>query len=647
MAGDRWHELEGADCAGQVVSVCRALESLVGSPLRARWLTARSMYEARDVTVDLAAGGSVGRTVNDGAVYGDELYNVSRSAVDTGQAEIAARQRPKPMFLTTDADWRTKRKAKKLGRFVEAILHQSQGARYADAWELGEDVFRDAEIAVGGVIKVTLDIPRERVGLERVPAYEVLVDPVEARNGDPQNWYHHYPMDADQAKSKFLEGIDDEDERSRIAGAIEGSTDFAEMMEARTVTERTQNTIRVFEAWHLPPSADKPGKHVFCCTGGMLYEEEWEWPLPPFAFHVWSREAFGIWGTGLVEAGATQHEKVNELARNMHERVRLGTTKYIFYQPGTVDTDQLKGNDGVVFVAVTDASKQPHESNTPAITPAETELLETEIRRYYDLQGVSQMSAAQRKEPGVESGTALQTLGDMKAVRFLPKSRAYELMFARLGELIVHAMRDLAVEKPGYIAKWPGKQFLQTIPWKDVDLAADMFVCRVAPVSAMSNDPGERLEMVEKLTGMGFVSRDKYLELLGMPDLDSLLAHETSETQWIDKMVDRYLDAEDNEELEKLGGYREPDGYLLNPMNALVQVAQHYFDAMVNDAPEFNCSLLQRFMRSLQRIIEKANAPAPAAPQGPALVPGQPAVPMGPPGAAVVPPVGPPVGVAA
>lgn len=648
---DRWFDLEGEECAGQVVSITRALEDLIGAPLRQRWIQGRSYYEGRNCANDLDTGGPPVRLSNENVeTFGDELYNVSRSAVDTGHAEIAARQRPKPMFLTTDADWRTKRKAKKLGRFVEALLAQSQGTRYADAWELGEDCFRDAEIAVGGVVKVTIDAGRERVDLRRVPAYEVLVDPVEARDGDPQNYFHHYPMDMDRAHTLFLDGVEGAAERARIDAAIHASTELGDYMTARTATNRTHDTIRIFEAWHLPPSADKPGKHVVACTGGMLLEEEWTWPIPPFAFLVWSKEAFGIWGTGLVECGMSQHDKINELARNLHERHRLGTTKYIFYEPGTVDVETLKGNDGVMLIPCRDMSKQPRESNNPGITPAETSLLETEYQRYYNLLGIPQMSAEARKEPGVESGVALQTLGDQKAVRFLPKSRAYELFFVRIGELCVRGMRDLAVAKPGYVAKFPGKRFLEQIPWKDVDLQEDMYVVRVAPVSAMSTDPAERLEIVEKLVGMGYLGRDKYLELLGMPDLDSLLTQETAETQWVEKMVDRYLDSEDDAELKEKGGYREPDGYLLNPLGALTTVAQHYFDAMVNDAPEYNLDLMRRFLRSLQRIIEKQQQPpAQNAAQGapPSLVPGSPAVPTGPPGAAVVPPSGPPQGMAA
>lgn len=648
---ERWYDLEGDACGHQVVEVVRGLETLVGAPMRERWMRARNMYESRDVSQDLATGAIAGAALRDDRVFTDELYNVSRAAVDTGQAEIAARNRPKPMCLTTDADWRTKRKAKRLGRFLEAVLNQPQGARYADSWELGEDIFRDAEIAIGGVVKVTIDVARERIDHTRVPAYEVLVDPVEARDGDPQNWFQHYPMDRETVKARFgnPKGASKE-ELLRLAAAIEAAGEMSEMNTEQALAQRTADIIRICEAWHLPPSVDKPGKHVIATTGGILVEEEYDWPWPPFAFDVWSKEAFGVWGTGLVECGANQHDKINELARNMHERIRLGCTKYIYFRPGSIDIDQQKRNDGVVFVPVLDNGGMPQESNTPPVTQAEIQLLDREYQLYFNVQGVSQMAAEARKEPGLESGVALQTVDNKAAARFLPKSRAYELFFMRLAQLDIRAMRDLAVAKPGYVARFPGKRFLETIPWKDVDMSDDMYTIRVAPVSALSSDPAERLEIVEKLVGMGFISREKYLDLLGMPDLDHLLAGETAETQWIEKIVDVYLDSEDDDDLAERGGFREPDPYLGNALMALTVTAQHYFDAMVNDAPEYNLNLIRRFMRSLQTAVKKQLAniapPAPAN-QNAGMPVGQPAVPNGPPGAAVVPPAAAPPGLGA
>lgn len=630
---ERWFRQTGEECALQVVAICDALRAADGADRRTRYFSALSRYEARSLSNEsMRPDGGV-------LAFDDELYNVSRSAVDTAQAEIASRQRPKPMFLTTGADWRTKRKAKKLDKCVEAQLHLRQGARYADAWQLTEDVFRDAEIAVGGVIKVVVDIAQERVRLERVPCYEILVDPLEAAKGDPQNWFHVYEMDLDAAIEQFA-GDDVEDltelDRTRIRAYLEGSADVTRGAAADISMTRTSPVVVIYEAWRMRFSAKKPGKHVFACKAGALCEEEFAYSTPPLVILTWQSEAFGVWGTGLVESGAAQHDKINEMSEDMHMRLKLCASKYVYYTPGA-DIEAMKGNEYVTFVPVTDPSKIPHETMNPPVTAGEIGMVDREISKYFEIQGVSQVSAEQRHEAGVESAVAQQTLNDIKGVRFLPKARAYELMFVPIGDLIVRGMRDLAVHRPGIIAKWPGAKYLESIKWSDVNMDEDMYWCRVAPVSAMSRDPAQRLQIVEQLVGMGFLSKDKYLELLNMPDLDSVLESDGAETQWVEKLVDRYLDAEDNDELKKLGGFTEPDGYLLNPTGALVTVAQHYFASMVDDVPNYNANLLRRFMSSLQRLIKTPapQAAAPAAAPGAAAVPGAPGI---------VPPVGAPVG---
>ncbi len=631
-SSERWHKLEGDDAAAQVVAICDALERDVGSVHRTRWFDARTLYESRPLVDETMLANGVRQDA--------DLYNLLRSAVDTAQAEIASRQRPKPMFLTTGADWRTKRKAKKLDRFVEAWFHQRQGARYADVWELGEDVFRDAQLAVAGVIKVVADVARKRIRYERIPAYEILVDPYEARGGDPRNWFHVYEMDVDVAISTFTEGKD-EAEALRIRGVIEGSAGFRRNSASASAGEwRATQSVTIFEAWWLSPDANADGKHAFATRGGMLHEEPWTWPRVPFAVLTWSKEPFGIWGVGLGESSAKQHQVVNDLAARMHNRFVLNAHRRTYYKPGTVNLEAMQQNDAEVFVSCTDMAQIPQEREVPPVTPAETTFVETEIRRFYEVSGISQMSANQRKEPGVDAAVAMQTLNDIKSVRFLTKARAYELMFVELGELTVLAARDIA-ENGGLTVNWPGKRFLRTIDWKDVDAANDTYTVRVAPVSSMSRDPAQRLQIVEQLSRMGYLPRDKYLQLLQLPDLETLMESEGKESEWIEQIVERFLDAENDTELDELGGWEQPDGYLSNPVAALALVGQHYFAALVDDVPAYNADLLRDFMRALQDLVEPPNQVAPQ--ETPNLAPGitpppgSPGAPMGGPGPGPVP----------
>lgn len=613
---EHWSELEGDECARVVVDICRGLKETEAQRRKLRWFQCWSRYE--------------GRTFIDESMAGfwdlENRYNVSRSAVDTGQAEIAARQRPKPMFITSGADWHTKRRAKRMDRFVEAWLHQRQGARYADIWELTEDIFRDAAIDVGGVLKIVVDYERKKIGFERIPAYEIMVDPNDALGGDPQSWFHVYDMSAKRAEAMFVPGSGKSLEAQEIKQKIRESVKTGRITTGTSGSSmRVTKTVEIREAWYLPPSSDEPGKHVFACDRGILYEEDWWWPTPPLAILVWTHEAFGIWGTGLVQSAATQHDKIQELALNVDERFRLCAQQRTYYKPGTVDEQQLKSNESHVLIPVSDMSQVPRDVQIPPITPAEEEHLATEIQRYFEIAtGISQANASSRKEAGVESGAAIQAVDDIKSVRFMPKARAYEMLFVRIGELIVRAARDLADDNGGkLIARWPGAKTFEEVDWKEASLEDEMFTVRVAPVSSMSRDPAQRLQIVEQLFGLGLLPKEKYFELLGMPDLDSVFEQESSESRWTDRLVDRYLDAKDDADLKKRGGFVEPDGYLMNPVGALAAVAQHYFDAMVNDAPEFNANLLRRFMSSLRRIIEQAMpqaapgaaGPVPAAPE--------------------------------
>lgn len=633
--GQRWYTLRGDEAAKAVISITDALAQDDGRAVRLK--TAQSLYDADGV-----------RNV---AVQGvDTRYNVSRSAVDTAQAEIAARQRPKPMFLTSGADWKTKRKAKKLDRFVEGQLHQRQGC-YADAWELGEDMFRTASIAVGAVAKVTADVNAEKVRIEHIPADEVLVDPDEARGGDPQNWFHVYTMDLDAAIEAFCgedsAESDDDDEREGETKKMRRQR-IEEALRAASLTEVSKNTlgslrfrlherVKIREAWRLPISSKKPGRHVFACDQGCLHEEDWLWPFPPLAILVWSRELFGIWGKGLVEEGATQHARVQEIAERVHERFDACAQKVVYYVAGTVDEAAMQSNDSVIFVPVTSMAEVPQERNVPPITPAEGQFLAEELQRYYEMQGVSQMSAQSRKDPGVDAAVAIQTLNDIKSVRFMPKARAYELLFVRLGELIVRAARDLAVAKPDLVAKWPGHRFLEDIPWSEVDMPEDMYECRVAPVSAMSRDPAQRMQIVEQMAAAGRIPQSTYFQLIGQPDLDSLLQLESAEARWVEKLMDRFLDAEDDDHLDELGGYDAPDGFFAKPLAALVAVQQMYFESKCEGAPAYNLELLERYILDLQKIIEKATMPPPAPPGATMPGAGGPPLPMVPPSPMPVP----------
>src|SRR5271165_872159 len=74
-------------------------------------------------------------------------YNVCQAAVDTAQAKMA-KNKPKPLFMTSGGDYKLQRKAKKLTKFVEGVNYEN------DAYTLSTMIFRDAEIWGTGCLHV-------------------------------------------------------------------------------------------------------------------------------------------------------------------------------------------------------------------------------------------------------------------------------------------------------------------------------------------------------------------------------------------------------------------------------------------------------------------------------------------------------------
>src|SRR5271165_1419395 len=74
-------------------------------------------------------------------------YNVVQSAIDTVVAKMA-KNKPKPLFLTSGGDYRLQRRAKKLTKYVEGVNYEN------DAYTLSTMIFRDAEIWGTGCLHV-------------------------------------------------------------------------------------------------------------------------------------------------------------------------------------------------------------------------------------------------------------------------------------------------------------------------------------------------------------------------------------------------------------------------------------------------------------------------------------------------------------
>lgn len=619
----RWYRAKGDASASLIRGICDALRQ-DQELRRLRYVEGIQRYE------NLAVYDATASDMNK-AVQGEDTYNLTRSLIDTVQADIAARQRPKPSFLTSSAEWKLRRRAKKLDDFVEAQMFEDQGA-YEDVWQVFLDCFIDACMpGFGtGVAKVWADKTLKKIRTERVLPYEILFDPEEWKYRNGQNLFHTYTMSRDMLIDSYCPNCcddDDSDGGDEEERAIHYAINAAECDDKARVTmagHKIADMVRVYEAWRLP-FGDRPGKHIICIGGKVLLEEEWKLKKFPFVFMQWARERIGPWGHGLGDEVAPLHTRVNDTSLRLSERMEKCSNSFYFVPVGSkVDKEKLSSNDDGAIIEYVGQQPPVMQPAQPA-SSQEFQWVEDNIRRAYDFPGVSQMSANSRKESGITAAVALREMNDIQTVRFLPKARVYEQAFASWGELAVACAAELG---DSLMARWPGKGFLKTIKWSDVKLDEDMYTVRVVAASQLSRDIGTRYQMAQEMFDGGLITPEQFKSLLGMPDLDAILERDTAELDYVEMILDRYLDCESRAKLQEMGGYAVPDPAIGDKPSALNLVRQTYFEALRDGAPEFSLMLIRRYMTELVDAIAPPPQPGLPAAAGPLPPPGEAPVPL-------------------
>jgi hypothetical protein len=558
-----------------------------------------------------------------------------RSIANAAHAKLAGQQKPKVQFVTSDADWATKRKSKKLDRFVEGQFMQSVGI-YGDVWQLMLRVFLDACVfPTGGAVKTFADEEDGRVSYERVFTWELFVDPLEARYGQPRNLFHVYPYDRDELIARFPEH----------AEALEAAPEFVEDGEAEWVgSRRVSNQIRVCEAWRLPFSSTKPGRHVIAINDQTLVDEEWTRNEFPFIWIHWSKHLVGSDGTSLIEEISSISDAVNDTVQRMQDSHTRTSMSVLTFEEGSVREEDLRSNEDGINFRIKPGAAMPQYVAPQPFGPANVQFLTMNVDKLHDVSGVSEMLSAGDKPAGLTAAVAIRATEDIQSKRFSVIYRAYEEAFVSLARHTVACVRELAEVKKDFSSRWSGKGFLKTIKWSDVDLEDDRYIIQIYPVGEVKNTPADRLQLIQELNAAGKVSDDALLQTIQYLDSAKELESVSRQRELVESYIDQWLDATPEAEQDGTFRYRPPIPWMPSLPDALVQVAQAYLEAEMDEVPDYNKDFFLRFMQELDLEIQKkeqraaANAAGKSLPVGPSgqdmgadSMPMPPPAPMAPP----------------
>jgi len=590
----KWHQLDkGSEMARELTALCKALETEQKSR-KTRCRDTASRYEMRRL-----GGLNPAAYYRAGAYSGNNnaplTWPEERSLANAAHAKLAGQQKPKVQFVTSDSDWQTKRKSKKLDRFVEGQFMQSVGV-YGDVWQLMLRVFLDACVfPTGGAVKTFADEEEGRVSYERVFTWELFVDPLEARYGQPRNLFHVYPYDRDELIARFPEHKE----------ALERVAEYEEDGEAEWVgTRRISNQIRVCEAWRLPFSSTKPGRHVIAVEDCCLVDEDWTRNEFPFVWIHWSKHLVGSDGTSLVEEVATIADAVNDTVQRMQDSHTRTSMSVLTYEEGSVREEDLRTNEDGINLRYAPGKTAPNYLPPQPFGPANVQFLTMNVDKLHDVSGVSEMLSSGDKPAGLTAAVAIRATEDIQSKRFSVIYRAYEEAFVSLARHTIACVRELAQTVTDFSSKWTGKGFMRTIKWSDVDLEDDRYVIQIYPVGEVKNTPADRLQLIQELNAAGKVSDDALLQTIQYLDSAKELESVSRQRELVESYIDQWLDA--TEEAQQAGTfrYRPPIPWMPSLPDALVQVAQAYLEAEMDEVPDFNKDFFLRFMQELDLEIQ-------------------------------------------
>src|SRR6202453_542405 len=590
----QWWRVPKKDRAGSIIAAVKTI-SEGDSPRQTQYQISTRLYGNTNLLgltgLSFSKVSAVASSIKDRVTY-----NVCQSVVDTLVAKMA-KNKPKPLFLTSGVDYKLVRKSKKLTKFCDGIFYENE------AYKLGPEILRDAEIFGDGIIHIFEQYGR--VKWERVTPTELLVDTIETMYGHARQMHRVKAMDRGVVKDLFPGNSKVIEVANSTSGDLTGM--YVNIADLITVTE----------SWHLPsgPGAGD-GLHVISLENGELFSEKWDKDYFPFVFIKSSKRLFGFWGQGAVERLQSIQLEINKILWVIQRSMHLHGTYRVWIKTGAkLPKEHINNDIGAVLVS----DEKPEYLSSSFIPQEYFNHLTTLKNQGYEQEGVSQLSATSKKPAGLDSGKALREYNDIESDRFTILGQAYETFFLDAAKLSIAVAKEIFEEEGEYKVTMPGKKFTETIDWKDIDLEEDEYVMKVFPVSSLPDDPAGRLQTIQEYMQAGILTIRQGRRLLDFPDLEMEETLDNAREEYLHTILEKMTEDNDYTAPEP-----EDDLVLANELSL-----EYYAVGKNQGLEEENLELLRRFRDQVGELLQKAMPPPPPTapgPGGPQAVPTPPPV---------------------
>lgn len=551
----------------------------------------RRLYSNMDVAGKGTEHGSVALTFTRDR-QGRMRYNLCASAVDTAQSLVAS-QKPKPMYLTSEGDFKQQRQARLRSRALEGQLDDS------GAYEIGPEAMLDGAIEGTGAMFGYRCPDSGEPKAERVLPGELLVDHAEGLNRKPRTLYRQRRMDREVACSLWPE----HEAKLRMAAAPTAD----QRRDWYLGNDETADEIVLVESWRLATKKGAGnGRHVICASNVTLVDEVFTRPRFPFAFYRWKNRRLGFWGSGIVEQCRDAQWRINRTIQRDQRAQDLTANKVLLVDKRSEVTTQHLTNEPFIIVKYNSArGAAPQVVDNSTFDPGTAQRIAQIREETFSELGLSPQSIQGEKPAGLDSGKAIRANDDIHSRRHLEPTKRYE----RFMMDFVQVLEDLN-EEAYEAAKGAGEgaytitgrvqqggaTLLREVEWSAIRDPDNKLRIRAFPTSFLPSTPQGKMAAVNEIVATGFISRPFAQSLLDFPDLDAATRIELADLDFVQWQVERILD----------GHMEVPDPHQ-DLSFALELGRKSYLAARVNQAPESVLDDLRNYLRMVDRLL---NPPA-------------------------------------
>jgi hypothetical protein len=572
-----WYDLDEENVAGAIKTVVVQIENN-NTDLRLEFQIFARMYGKYD---NLGFGASGYDMMSADATTNIPSYNVIQSCVDTVASKII-RDNPKPVFITSGADYDTKLKAEKQTQFVQGVFQQN------DFYELANNkVFRDA--AVYGLGAVKWEIGQDnKLKASWIFIDELKVDRVDAMKEKPLSIHLCCMQQKELVEAQFpdkLEMIDDM------------SSQHPEYFRSK---ETVVDMLVTIESWHLSVGSGdnkKVGRHCITLQDKTLLDEEYDADYFPVIFFQYYKKPVGLYGRGVADTLFNNQIEINKILLMIQQCQELQAVPVIMVpNEAEVAEDVLLVNNIARMIPYR-GQLAPTFLAPQACDPAIYDHLKWWIMSSYQEVGVSLTSATGEKQPGVNSAIAMRTMVDIESGRFVQVAKNWEKFFEENAELVMKLGKKAYQKNKDFKVTYVDKksQILKEIPWAKINTSEDEFVIQCDTISGFVGTAAGRIQTVTDFISNGWFTPQRGMELLGMDDPDLLqeIKLQTSSLRLCEQRISSMVEDEQ---------YFHPEPYM--DLKLALRVSQMTYNQLVLDkCPEPRLQLVRQWINELLTMI--------------------------------------------